>query len=328
MQVAIVGAGIAGVTLASELRKRGVEIDVFEKSRGLGGRLASSRMPWGTLDIGAQYFTAKDKRFKHQIKEWLDRGVIAPWDFTPYAFQNGTLRPSPDEETRYVALPTMNKLAHILAEGTTIHLSSRVTGLKRLGKQWELQSESGSQSDKAYDWVIVATPAEQSQELLRNTSIEKYIPTGILLPCWSAGLVTNKITDMQIQGLFGDADVSWVSRLTAKPGERGFDSNTDAWMVHFSGSWSKDNANASSEQVIDFAREWLIKHLHCLLPGQFEVQHSKAHFWRYAKMNPGAAKPRVIADSKTGVAAIGDWLNRGRVEGAYLSALELVEGYF
>ena len=58
MKVAIIGAGIAGLTAARELVERGAQVKVFEKARGLGGRLSTKRLVWGKLDIGAQYFTA------------------------------------------------------------------------------------------------------------------------------------------------------------------------------------------------------------------------------------------------------------------------------
>jgi len=43
MRVAIIGAGLTGLTAASLLRDAGVEITVFDKSRGLGGRLSTRR---------------------------------------------------------------------------------------------------------------------------------------------------------------------------------------------------------------------------------------------------------------------------------------------
>ena len=58
---AIVGAGLSGVTCAASLHEQGISVRVFEKSRGIGGRMATRRTPAGLhFDHGAQYFTARD----------------------------------------------------------------------------------------------------------------------------------------------------------------------------------------------------------------------------------------------------------------------------
>ena len=42
--IAVVGAGIAGRLIAREMMARGEDVVVLEKSRGLGGRLATKRV--------------------------------------------------------------------------------------------------------------------------------------------------------------------------------------------------------------------------------------------------------------------------------------------
>ena len=61
MKIAIIGAGIAGLTCAHMLKKYNPII--FEKSRGIGGRLATRYSDQYQFDHGAQYFTVKDKEF-------------------------------------------------------------------------------------------------------------------------------------------------------------------------------------------------------------------------------------------------------------------------
>lgn len=72
--IAVVGAGIAGLLLARELKARGAEVVVFEKSRGLGGRMATKRVGEAVFDTGAQYFTAKSERFAAQVTELAAAG--------------------------------------------------------------------------------------------------------------------------------------------------------------------------------------------------------------------------------------------------------------
>lgn len=61
--IAIIGAGIAGLSLANMLNDV-VNIEVFEKSRGYGGRVATRHNEDFMFDHGAQFFTAKNEKFK------------------------------------------------------------------------------------------------------------------------------------------------------------------------------------------------------------------------------------------------------------------------
>ena len=73
--IAVVGAGISGLLLARALQARGENVVVYEKSRGLGGRLATKRVGTAVFDSGAQYFTAKSERFAGLVAEWAARST-------------------------------------------------------------------------------------------------------------------------------------------------------------------------------------------------------------------------------------------------------------
>ena len=64
LNIAIIGAGIAGITAARTLVQAGHHVHVFEKSRGAGGRMSTRDSNVGTFDHGAQYFTVRDPRFE------------------------------------------------------------------------------------------------------------------------------------------------------------------------------------------------------------------------------------------------------------------------
>jgi renalase len=66
--IAIIGAGIAGLSAANFLQKAAHVIHLFDKSRGSGGRMSSKRSDVGVLDLGAQYFTARDRRFVDEVQ--------------------------------------------------------------------------------------------------------------------------------------------------------------------------------------------------------------------------------------------------------------------
>ena len=88
LRVAVVGAGIAGVGLARHLADAGHTVQLFDKSRGVGGRLATRRLQWvddkgvareASFDHGAPGFTARSADFARFVDAAHRAGWLAPW---------------------------------------------------------------------------------------------------------------------------------------------------------------------------------------------------------------------------------------------------------
>ena len=58
LDVAIIGAGVAGLTCAQQLHQAGYKVVVLEKSRGVGGRMATRRIEETYVDHGVRYLGA------------------------------------------------------------------------------------------------------------------------------------------------------------------------------------------------------------------------------------------------------------------------------
>ena len=78
--VIIVGAGIAGLAAAQQLTASGLKVCVLEKSRGVGGRLATRRITTlhgeVLVDHGAQYFTCRSLAFQEVLAPLLAQGTV------------------------------------------------------------------------------------------------------------------------------------------------------------------------------------------------------------------------------------------------------------
>jgi renalase len=82
--VVVVGAGLAGVACALELRAAGLTVRVLDRGHRPGGRMASRRL-WGLerpTDLGASYLTVTDPAFGAVVDDWAARGLAAPWTDT------------------------------------------------------------------------------------------------------------------------------------------------------------------------------------------------------------------------------------------------------
>lgn len=78
----MIGAGISGTACVRALLELGAEVEVFDRGRVPGGRLASPLLHDRRVDLGAAYFTAKEPEFTAAVDEWVLRGVARPWTDT------------------------------------------------------------------------------------------------------------------------------------------------------------------------------------------------------------------------------------------------------
>jgi renalase len=121
MDVVVVGAGIAGLSGAGAVAGAGARVRVVERSRVVGGRLASRRYDGRYTDIGAAYLVADDPDFTELVTSWRSRGLARPWTDT---FR---VHPGPDETggpVRWAAPGGLRSLAADLAGGLDVRLSA------------------------------------------------------------------------------------------------------------------------------------------------------------------------------------------------------------
>jgi predicted NAD/FAD-dependent oxidoreductase len=115
--VAVVGAGISGLTCARTLADYGLPVTVFEKSRGVGGRMATRRSDnVAAFDHGAQYFTVRDERFQNCVDSWQHAGLVQRWTGRIVSLHDQDTEQDKSSTARFVACPGMNAICRHLAE--------------------------------------------------------------------------------------------------------------------------------------------------------------------------------------------------------------------
>ncbi|MCA9542044.1 MAG: NAD(P)-binding protein, partial [Myxococcales bacterium] len=107
--IAVIGAGIAGLAAAEALRDAGRSVEVFDKARGPGGRMATRRDESDAFDHGAQYFTAREPAFAAQVEAWTQAGVVAEWTGR-FGRLAGRFIAEKPARPRYVGTPRMSAL--------------------------------------------------------------------------------------------------------------------------------------------------------------------------------------------------------------------------
>lgn len=74
---------MSGIVCARDLA-RSHDVVLFEKSKGVGGRMSTRRGEGWQADHGAQYFTARTPEFAKFIEECLAKGTVAEWKSEPF----------------------------------------------------------------------------------------------------------------------------------------------------------------------------------------------------------------------------------------------------
>ena len=164
-RVAVIGAGISGLNCARTLTDHGCDVTVFEKSRGVGGRMSTRRIdPQWRFDHGAQYFTARDDRFARYVRSWEQDGVIRSWRGRIVVVENGVVKAEKSDDNRYIGVPGMNAIGKHLASELNVQLQSHVTALMRSGQGWRVWAADEELGE--FDAAVVAVPSPQAASLL------------------------------------------------------------------------------------------------------------------------------------------------------------------
>ena len=316
--VGVVGAGLAGLTAARNLADHGLQVQVFEKSRGVGGRIASRRVGDEiTFDHGAQYFTARDRRFTKHVQSWIHDGWVEPWmgrivELAP----GGTVSREKSGTPRYVGKPTMNAIAKHLASDLNIHRQTTVQRLERTAdERWRLR-DNHDQPLGTFDVVIVNCPAPQAARLLEGTGseIQASAESVTLRPCWALMLQSDQLSPLDFDGAFiNEGILSWIAHDGRKPGRR--ESGGPTWVAHASPPWSEDHLEADEPDV----RRQMIEAFQWSAGIEIgRPRFAAAHRWRYSSPSQPLDE-ECLWDPVMGLGACGDWCGGPRIEGAFLS---------
>lgn len=313
MNIAIIGAGLAGLSAANALQRAGHRVAVLERARGPGGRVATRQirgieMPRGlsgaalTFDHGAQYLTVRDPRFAPVVDQWEQDRIVARWNGRIVSFDDEGWEDIEEGMARYVGIPGMSNIAAALAGGLKVAYEQRVESLAPILD--------------TFDHVVVAVPADQAALLTAPIpALAARIAPVVMRPCWTVMAAFEERVAARFDAAFvtGNA-LGWIARNTSKPKR---DWKIDAWVLQATTAWSQAHLDDEPDRVGAFLMEAFEDLVRAGLPRAF---YATVHRWRYATADPPLAVG-AIHDAASRVTVCGDWCLGSRVEDAYLSGL-------
>jgi renalase len=331
-RIAVIGAGIAGAACAGALARAGAAVTVFDKSRGVGGRMATRCVQWvdgdgaersAQIDHGAAQFDAHRPRFRAAVKRAEAAGCVAAWRQHVYAaWPNSTRR------DRFIPVPNMPALCRHLLADVPLRAGQAVQRLHRAAQGWLLALADGS-SAGPFDQVMLAMPPAQAALLLAGHQDEwaDALAAVRMAPCWTLMAVTDDVDWPWDAAEPERGPLALVLRNDRKPGRDAL-LGLASWTAHATPAWSAAHLEDDAAAVIEALRAALQSLLPRPLPGAPPVawRHVSAHRWRYALPPPAAAgAPEWWWDASLGLGVCGDAFGTGTVEAAWCSGDELAD---
>ncbi|WP_457108222.1 NAD(P)/FAD-dependent oxidoreductase [Methylobacterium sp. P5_C11] len=295
--VAVLGAGMAGAAAARQLAEAELRVQVFDKGRNVGGRMATRRIGDLQFDHGAQFMRAHGTAFATQLDRWAGQGVVAPWAGSG----------------RYVGVPGMTEPVRDLLAELPVARTTTITRLRREDGHWYLDDASGAVHGR-FDAVAITFPAPQVAILLAASGLAMPgVERAIYAPCWSVMMAVDvAMPDFLIEPR---ADpIGLIACDSSKPGRPAGVRLT----VHATPGWSRRQLEAPRAAIVADLVRAAGETLGCVL----RPTYAEAHRWRYAQVETALQLP-CLYDPALRVGAAGDWCLGARIEAAYDSGQAL-----
>ncbi len=291
MRVAIIGAGLAGLTAARGLLMAGLAPIVFDKGRGVGGRLSTRRAEGGVqFDHGAQYLSARAPGFDAFLRDLEAAGAAGRWRLD-------------DGRERLVGQPGMSAVARYQARGVDIRQGVEIATLERDGGGWSVAGQR-------FDRVISTVPAPQAVRLIGTAHPAAEALNGVVMePGLTLMLALPARSDNPFRtcSTAGEA-IAWLALDSSKPGRGG----ADCWVAQASPDWSRAHLERGSAEIVDLMLPLVCDRLAADPAGAL---HVSGHRWRFARASRPLGQPCLTAGD--GVFFGGDWALSDRAEAAW-----------
>jgi len=296
---------MAGLSCAQDLVQHGTDVVVFDKGRGLGGRMATRRADGGfQFDHGAQYLSPQSAGFSAMLTGAQAAGAVMPWA-------------GADEQLAYVGVPGMTGFAKYMGRGLTVRKETRVNRIMQAGGRWYVICDSG---EEIFDRVVITAPAPQIGTLLPDGHAFNAALNRVKMdPCLTLmiGLSQGGMLPFASRHT-PDKDIAWIICDSDKP-ERPYATSI---VAHASADWSLRHLELDHDTV---AQE--------MLPRVSEVigadlmrdpAYVTGHRWRYGFVSLPLGQPFLMAEDET-LFAGGDWCLGARAEDAWLSGQAIAQ---
>ncbi|MEY2832760.1 MAG: hypothetical protein RLZZ574_2018, partial [Cyanobacteriota bacterium] len=295
--------------------RRGINVTVLDKGKGIGGRLATRRMSYdnsteGVFDYGTQYFSAKNPQFQVWVNDWLKHGVIKEWC---QGFGQS------DGKPRYCGVNGTRGIAEYLAQDLDVHTNTKVVEIG-YDSHWLVKTEDEQQYQG--EMLLLTLPVPQSLDLLDASLMVLPLDVRFALEnisyhrCITVLALLEKPSNIPAPGgiALENNYLTWL----ADNHQKGISPDGYAMTLHASPGFSEDYWNSDDAEIayklLTTAADYL----------DSPVIKYQVHRWRYSLPKTFHSEP-YLALSEIPLLMAGDGFVAPNIEGAALSGIAVGE---
>ncbi len=325
-EIAVIGAGVAGLTCARKLQQAGRRVVVFDKSRGLGGRLATRRLSGTHADHGVCYLQPKGAAFGQLIDELVNEQILRVWTEGIHRLSaDGVLQPPAKFAPCYAAPSGATAIAKHLGQNLEIINGQAITAISPIGNGWQLNSADGQWNAEQ---VVVAVPPAQALAMAGMVTDAQ---------CSEQMSLVNFTTSITAIAVFPKNQQVAAAQLPWQ-GIQGIDHPILGWIgldsskqlaplqpvlvVQSSAAFAAEYFNTTDLDVIG---QKLLDSVEPFAIGLNSPEILQVHRWGYAFAQNPLPDLFLTAQSKAPLYFCGDWCGGNRVESAFLSGSAVAE---
>ncbi|HEV8025073.1 MAG TPA: NAD(P)-binding protein [Candidatus Nanopelagicales bacterium] len=208
----VVGAGLSGVTAAVTAQQAGANVQVVDRGRAIGGRMASRRLrDTGTafdgrvVDYGASYFTVSDPDFRLVVEELIAAGIVRPWTDTFHVHTEGIMAGVKTGPMRYAAPAGLRSVVEHLSQSLSTIVTE--THIERIDI-----TDAGVRADhREAQRVALCMPQPQAERIVDSGMLPDVNLTWE--PVIAVTLVFEEQQWLDIDGVFVNDDpvITWIA---------------------------------------------------------------------------------------------------------------------
>jgi renalase len=294
MKIAIIGAGFSGCNLYNNLKQKYEDITIFEKSRGVGGRLSTKYIEDKFIDHGNSTLIPITDDLKMFCLDLAKNGVVkAKYDeFIP---KNG-----------------INQICKFLIDEKDLIKNTKITKAQNIDNKWLLEDEN-NHTYEGFDLLFISIPAPQILQM--NIELEEDIKEKLSTikydSIFSTVLYSNEDIKLDENIIYENPDIENIINNSKKYLYKEFSS----YVIHS----TKEFANCINEKSKEEIFEILLTSFDDEIKEDLERFNIIPHLWKYAHAKNSLDMPYYL-NSEKNLGFIGDYFNYNNVEAALLSS--------
>ena len=301
--------------MAHLLTEAGHTVRLFDKSRGLCGRLCHRRSEHGRFLHGLQFAHIRSKKVQDLLQPWLMAPHSTTLDSVGYCSTEQRWTKA-HQANRVRFFPETSTICKHWVQDTDVHLQTRVTHIEQLDTGWVVCS--GDQRWSC-DQLVIALPYTQLLELMPETcrdSVQQSITVKETPACSVMIRFANPVhLPENFEHAFledaGSYPIRWISKQSSCLHGR-------HWTCVLDGTWTDTHWKMPENDVLRTLKHPLEQVFNQPLP---PIEWSNVHWWKYAFSESIQCTQQHFSGMNLTIIGDGTSQHRG-VEGAILSADE------